>query len=99
MAERKTTAKGARAAVSADHGQSFGPGATIGILGGGQLGRMAARAAGRLGMRCHIYCPEPDSPAMQVAPAATVARYDDEAALRAFAEAVDLVTFEFENVP
>jgi 5-(carboxyamino)imidazole ribonucleotide synthase len=95
---RAPSAKPARAA-SAERGQSFAPGATIGILGGGQLGRMAALAAARLGFRSHIYCPEPDSPAMQVTPHATVAPYDDEAALRAFAEAVDLVTFEFENVP
>ena len=95
---RTSTAK-AGATASADRGQSFGPGATIGILGGGQLGRMTAMAAARLGFRCHIYCPDPDSPAMQVTPQATVAAYDDQVALRAFAEAVDLVTFEFENVP
>lgn len=99
MTEHKPAGKSTRPAVSADRGQSFGPGATIGILGGGQLGRMAALAAARLGLRCHIYCPEPDGPAMQVTPHATVAPYDDEAALRAFAGRVDLVTFEFENVP
>jgi 5-(carboxyamino)imidazole ribonucleotide synthase len=75
------------------------PGATIGILGGGQLGRMIALAAAPMGYRCHIFCPDPDSPAAQVAAAATVARYDDEAALEAFAKAVDVVTFEFENIP
>jgi 5-(carboxyamino)imidazole ribonucleotide synthase len=74
------------------------PGGTIGILGGGQLGRMTALAAANLGYRCHIFCPEPDSPAMQVTPLATVAAYDDEAALKRFADAVDVVTFEFENV-
>jgi 5-(carboxyamino)imidazole ribonucleotide synthase len=75
------------------------PGSTIGILGGGQLGRMSALAAARLGYRCHIYAPEPDSPGMQVAAARTVAPYEDTAALAAFAAAVDVVTFEFENVP
>ncbi len=100
MADSKTSpSRSARTAPSAERGQSFGPGATIGILGGGQLGRMAALAAARLGLRCHVYCPDADSPAAQVTPNATVAAYDDETALRAFAEAVDLVTFEFENVP
>jgi 5-(carboxyamino)imidazole ribonucleotide synthase len=75
------------------------PGATIGILGGGQLGRMSALAAARLGYRCHVYAAEPDSPAMQVAAARTVAPYEDAAALAAFAASVDVVTFEFENVP
>jgi 5-(carboxyamino)imidazole ribonucleotide synthase len=84
--------------MSADHGQLFAPGATIGILGGGQLGRMTVLAAARLGYRCRIFCPEPDSPASHVAPA-EVAAYDDLEALARFADAVDLVTFEFENVP
>jgi 5-(carboxyamino)imidazole ribonucleotide synthase len=75
------------------------PGATIGILGGGQLGRMSAMAAARLGYRCHVFAPDPDSPGMQIAAATTVAAYEDEAALRRFAAAVDVVTFEFENVP
>ena len=75
------------------------PGSTIGILGGGQLGRMSALAAARLGYRCHVYAPEADSPGMQVAAARTVAAYEDVAALTAFAAAVDVVTFEFENVP
>lgn len=75
------------------------PGGTIGIMGGGQLGRMTALAAARLGYRCHIFSPEDDSPAAQVADDATVAEYDDEAALQAFAAGVDVVTFEFENVP
>ena len=74
------------------------PGATIGIVGGGQLGRMSALAAARLGYRCHILAPEPDSPAAQVAAGGTVGPYDDPATLRRFAEAVDVVTFEFENV-
>jgi len=75
------------------------PGATIGILGGGQLGRMSAMAAARLGYRCHIFAPEADSPAMQVSESSTVASYDDVEALHRFAAAVDVVTFEFENVP
>lgn len=75
------------------------PNATIGILGGGQLGRMSALAAARLGYRCHVYAPEPDSPGMQVAASHTVASYEDTAALARFAAAVDVVTFEFENVP
>jgi len=75
------------------------PGSVIGILGGGQLGRMTALAAARLGYRAHIYCPERDAPATQVTPLATQAVYDDEEALTAFAKAVDVVTFEFENVP
>jgi 5-(carboxyamino)imidazole ribonucleotide synthase len=75
------------------------PGAVIGILGGGQLGRMSALAAARLGYRCHIYCPQPEAPAAQVTDLATVAAYDDEAALARFAAAVDVVTFEFENIP
>ncbi len=99
MVSPKTPAQAPRGAPSADRGQSFGPGATLGILGGGQLGRMAALAAARLGLNCHIYCPDENSPAAQVTPRSTVASYEDEAALRAFAEAVDLVTFEFENVP
>jgi 5-(carboxyamino)imidazole ribonucleotide synthase len=75
------------------------PGSTIGILGGGQLGRMTALAAARLGYRCHVFAPEAESPGMQVADAATVAPYEDATALARFAAAVDVVTFEFENVP
>jgi len=85
--------------MSADQGQIIPPGGTIGILGGGQLGRMAAMAAARLGYRCHIYCPDKGAPASDVAAATTVAAYDDIAALQAFARSVDVVTFEFENVP
>lgn len=75
------------------------PGSTIGILGGGQLGRMTALAAARLGYDCHIYCPETGAPASHVSATTTVAPWDDEAALTAFAKAVDVVTLEFENVP
>lgn len=75
------------------------PNATIGILGNGQLGRMLALAAARLGYRTHVYGPETDSPAEQVATDSTVADYTDEKALASFADGVDAVTFEFENVP
>jgi 5-(carboxyamino)imidazole ribonucleotide synthase len=85
--------------MSADKGQSFPPGATIGILGGGQLGRMTALAAARLGFRTHVFSPEHDAPAAQVTAVSTVAAYDDEEALAAFADDVDVVTFEFENIP
>lgn len=74
------------------------PGSVIGILGGGQLGRMLSVAASRLGYRCHIYEPGA-APAGDVAHAVTTAPYEDEAALRAFAAAVDVITYEFENVP
>ncbi len=74
-------------------------GSTIGILGGGQLGRMLALAAARLGMKTHIFCPDPNSPAFDVTPRSTVASYDDEAALSRFAADVDVITYEFENVP
>lgn len=75
------------------------PGGTIGVLGGGQLGRMLTMAAARLGLKTHVYCPDENAPAFEVAGAATVASYTDEAALAAFARAVDIVTYEFENVP
>ncbi len=75
------------------------PGSTIGIMGGGQLGRMTALSAANFGYRCHIFTPEIDSPAEQVSAAATVASYTDRHALEAFADAVDVITFEFENVP
>jgi 5-(carboxyamino)imidazole ribonucleotide synthase len=75
------------------------PGATIGIMGGGQLGRMTAMAAARLGYRCHIFTPDKDGPAQQVSAFTTVAAYDDAEALDSFSKSVDVVTFEFENVP
>ena len=75
------------------------PGATIGILGGGQLGRMTALAAARLGYSVHVFAIEHDSPAAQVSAGMTVAAYDDSAALARFAAAVDVATFEFENIP
>ena len=73
-------------------------GAIIGVLGGGQLGRMLAQAAFRLGYEVHVFAPEEGS-ATQVCPRRTLAAYTDEAALAAFADAVDVVTCEFENVP
>ncbi|TNF22306.1 MAG: 5-(carboxyamino)imidazole ribonucleotide synthase [Rhodobacteraceae bacterium] len=75
------------------------PGAVIGILGGGQLGRMLSVAASRLGFRCHVYEPGANPPAGHVAERVTTAGYDDAAALTAFAESVDVITYEFENIP
>ena len=75
------------------------PGGTIGILGGGQLGRMLSVSAARLGYRTHIYEPGAQPPAGDVAHAVTTAPYDDTEALRAFAGAVDVITYEFENIP
>ena len=74
------------------------PNATIGLVGGGQLGRMSALAAARLGYRCHILTREPDSPATQVSAGVTISDYAGPASLRAFAAAVDVISFEFENV-
>lgn len=75
------------------------PGATIGVFGSGQLGRMMALAARALGYRVHTYSPERDSPTGQVADREVVASYDDEDAVRDFVAHVNVVTFEFENVP
>jgi 5-(carboxyamino)imidazole ribonucleotide synthase len=75
------------------------PGATIGIIGGGQLGRMTALAAAELGYRTHVFCPEGDAPAVHVTDRATRAPYTDMGALARFAESVDVATFEFENIP
>ena len=83
----------------ADAPAGLPPGSVIGILGGGQLGRMIALAAAGLGYRCHVYCPGGDAPAVEIAALATRAGWDDRAALAAFARAVDAVTLEFENVP
>src|SRR5438270_856328 len=74
------------------------PGSTIGVLGGGQLGRMFAMAARRLGYRVHTLAPDDDTPTGQVADVEINASYDDLDAVRAFASAVDVVTFEFVNV-
>ena len=75
------------------------PGSTIGILGGGQLGRMLALAAARLGLRCHVFAPTPDSCAFDVVHRVTCADYADTGALDRFAADVDVITYEFENVP
>ena len=75
------------------------PGATIGILGGGQLGRMLSVAASRLGYKTHIFEPAANPPAADVAHALTTAAYDDLPALRAVAQSVDVITYEFENIP
>lgn len=74
-------------------------GSTIGIIGGGQLGRMLAMAAARLSFKTIILEPQADCPAAQVANRQIVAAYDDRAALQELAEACDVITYEFENVP
>ena len=75
------------------------PGSTLGILGGGQLGRMTALAAAELGYKTHIFCPSDSEPALSVAAAHTIAPYSDRAALEKFAKLVDVVTLEWENIP
>jgi 5-(carboxyamino)imidazole ribonucleotide synthase len=75
------------------------PDATIGIIGGGQLGRMLALAAARLGFRCHVFAPSPDSCAFDVVHRVTIADYTDTPALDRFANDVDVITYEFENIP
>jgi 5-(carboxyamino)imidazole ribonucleotide synthase len=75
------------------------PGSTIGILCGGQLGRMTAMAAARLGYRTHVFANEDDAPAVQVSSAATIAPFGDSGAVARFAAAIDVATCEFENVP
>src|SRR5262245_9005159 len=75
------------------------PGSTIGILGGGQLGRMLAMAAARIGFDVAVLTPEPNSPAARVAAHAIEADFDDEAALATLAQKAEVITFEFENVP
>lgn len=83
----------------ASSGEIVPPGSTIGIVGGGQLGRMLARAASRMGYKTHIFTPDKDSPASHVATSTTIGAYQDTTALRAFGQNVDVVTFEFENIP
>ena len=78
---------------------SVPPGSTIGIVGGGQLGRMLAMAAAQLGYRCHVFDPHERAPAADVAARFTRAAYDDRQALGAFAAQVDVATYEFENLP
>lgn len=72
---------------------------TLGILGGGQLGRMSALAASRLGIRTHIFCPEENCPASQVTDLFTQANYENQNALKLFADSVDVISYEFENIP
>ncbi|MCP5071741.1 MAG: 5-(carboxyamino)imidazole ribonucleotide synthase [Rhodobacteraceae bacterium] len=79
--------------------EPLAPGATIGILGGGQLGRMLSVAASRLGLKTHIFEPGANPPAGQVADRVTTAPYEDVAALETFAASVEVITFEFENIP
>jgi 5-(carboxyamino)imidazole ribonucleotide synthase len=79
--------------------EALSPGSIVGILGGGQLGRMLALAAARLGLKTHIYSDEPDVPAFDVSAFSTVGSFEDETALSDFAADVDVVTCEFENVP
>ena len=80
-------------------GRTILPGATLGVMGSGQLGRMFAIAARRMGYRVHAFSPDSDTPTGQVADLETTAAYDDEAAVREFAKSVAVLTFEFENVP
>ena len=77
----------------------FLPGSTIGVMGGGQLGRMFAIAARRMGYRVHTFSPDEDTPTGQLADREVAARYDDEKAVRDFARGVEVITFEFENIP
>src|ERR1700712_3352548 len=77
----------------------FLPGSTVGVMGGGQLGRMFAIAARRMGYRVHTFSPDEDTPTGQLADLEVAERYDDEAAVREFARGVDVLTFEFENIP
>ena len=79
-------------------GQTLKPGSTIGIVGGGQLGRMLAVAAAQLGYACHVYAPDEAPPAAAVAGRFTRGRFDDEAALARFGASVDVATYEFENI-
>jgi len=86
-------------ADSASEAISIGPGSTVGILGGGQLGRMFGIAARRMGYRVHAFEPNPDSPAGQISDVEINAPYTDSLALKRFARRVDVISFEFENIP
>jgi 5-(carboxyamino)imidazole ribonucleotide synthase len=77
---------------------TLAPGSTIGIVGGGQLGRMLAMAAGKLGYKCHVYAPDQAPPAAEVAGRFTRGAWDDESALAAFGREIDVATYEFENI-
>src|SRR5215203_2853179 len=78
---------------------TFLPGSVVGVMGGGQLGRMFAIAARRMGYRVHTFSPDEDTPTGQLADREVAARYDDEAAVRDFARGEDVLTFQFENIP
>lgn len=82
-----------------DDTKIFLPGSTVGVMGGGQLGRMFAIAARRMGYRVHTFSPDEDTPTGQLADREVAASYDDETAVRDFARGVDVLTFEFENIP
>ena len=75
------------------------PGSTIGILGGGQLGRMIAMACSELGYRSLIYCPEGDNPAVEVSSEKIIGNWNDDELIKKFISSVDAVTLEFENIP
>src|SRR6476659_6254314 len=79
--------------------RQFFPGATIGVMGSGQLGRMFAIAARRMGYRIHVFSPEKDTPAGQFSDREATAAYEDESEVREFARGLDLLTCEFENIP
>ena len=99
MARRAKLFDRRKAGMTPDKVDPIAPGSTIGIMGGGQLGRMLSLAAAQLGYRCHIFASEATSPGGEVSAINTCADYSDEAALSAFAAACDVVTYEFENVP
>lgn len=88
-----------RRSIKVSDPRVFLPGRTVGVMGGGQLGRMFAIAARRMGYRVHTFSPDEDTPTGQLADREVAARYDDEAAVRDFARGVDVLTFEFENIP
>ncbi len=94
MMDKQATEKKSRT-----ESKSIFPGGVVGILGGGQLGRMLAIAARRMGYSVHAYEPQPDCPAGQICDLEINASYTDEAALKKFADGVDVVSFEFENIP
>lgn len=85
--------------MQSDDTKIFLPGSTVGVMGGGQLGRMFAIAARRMGYRVHTFSPDEDTPTGQLADREVAASYDDEKAVRDFARGVDVLTFEFENIP
>jgi 5-(carboxyamino)imidazole ribonucleotide synthase len=85
--------------MQSDDAKIFLPGSTVGVMGGGQLGRMFAIAARRMGYRVHTFSPHEDTPTGQLADREVAASYDDENAVRDFARGVDVLTFEFENIP